>query len=126
MQVEFFDNPPTIGDIHQNQIFKFVEHFSKYSKATNKVSLGISLALSDEFKFELSNFSLICDNTWENTLRAEWWQYRSDAALKVYRQVVMPEMKSTRKPKPLTDVFLYRNCNMVSSKPSSICRRRRE
>ena len=38
MQVEFFDNPPTIGDIHQNQIFKFVEHFQKYSKATNKVS----------------------------------------------------------------------------------------
>lgn len=27
MPVEFFDNPPTIGDIHQNQIFKFVENF---------------------------------------------------------------------------------------------------
>ena len=72
MQVEFFDNPPTIGDIHWNQIFKFVEHFSKYSKATNKVSMLIEIttALSDEFKFELSHWSLICDNAKENTLRA--------------------------------------------------------
>lgn len=27
MQVDFFDDPPTIGEIHQNQIFKFVDHF---------------------------------------------------------------------------------------------------
>ena len=38
MQVDFFDDPPTIGEIHQNQIFKFIQHFQKYAKATNKVS----------------------------------------------------------------------------------------
>lgn len=41
VQVEFFDNPPTIGDIHHNQIFKFVENFAKFSKATNKVNIHI-------------------------------------------------------------------------------------
>ena len=36
--VEFFDNPPTIGEIHHNQIFKFIDNYCKFSKATNKVS----------------------------------------------------------------------------------------
>lgn len=38
LQVEFFDNPPTIGEIHHNQIFKFVENFKKFSTTNNKVS----------------------------------------------------------------------------------------
>ena len=39
LQVEFFDNPPTIGEIHHNQIFKFVENFKKFATTNNKVSV---------------------------------------------------------------------------------------
>ena len=46
MQVDFFDDPPTIGEIHQNQIFKFVDHFKKFAKATNKVGSIIGFKLS--------------------------------------------------------------------------------
>lgn len=35
-QVEFFDNPKTYGEIHHNQIFKFVENFEKFSKSNNR------------------------------------------------------------------------------------------
>ena len=35
-QVEFFDNPRTYGEIHHNQIFKFVENFEKFSIIWNK------------------------------------------------------------------------------------------
>lgn len=38
LQVEFYDNPPTIGEIHHNQIFKFVDNFKKFSATNNKVS----------------------------------------------------------------------------------------
>jgi hypothetical protein len=40
-KVEFFDNPPTLGEIHHNQVFKFIEHFEKFSQASNRVSFRI-------------------------------------------------------------------------------------
>ena len=41
-QVEFFDNPRTYGEIHHNQIFKFVDNFEKFSKSNNrKLQFGI-------------------------------------------------------------------------------------
>lgn len=81
MQVDFFDDPPTIGEIHQNQIFKFVEHFQKYAKATNKVSarkigdlnwnskpmgngIDMETSLMDIFKFEIQ----ICEK-WSNSMQ---------------------------------------------------------
>lgn len=35
-QVDFFDNPPTIGEIHHNQIFKFVDNYKKFAQTNNK------------------------------------------------------------------------------------------
>ena len=40
-QVDFFDNPPTIGEIHHNQIFKFVDNYKKFAQTNNKVSISI-------------------------------------------------------------------------------------
>ena len=39
-QVEFFDNPPTYGEIHHNHIFKFMENYAKYAVTNNKVSIN--------------------------------------------------------------------------------------
>jgi hypothetical protein len=37
-RVKFFDNPPTIGDVHHNQIFKFIDLYSKNGLTNSKVS----------------------------------------------------------------------------------------
>jgi len=45
MRVMFFDNPPTRGEIHHNQIFKFADNFGKFAMSGNKkLQFGISQA----------------------------------------------------------------------------------
>jgi len=53
-RVQFFDNPPTLGDVHHNQIYKFIGNYRKNGLTnSNKLRLAISQAkvyLSDEDK----------------------------------------------------------------------------
>ena len=47
----FFDNPPTVGEIHHNQIFKFAENFKKFASTNNKVIL---------LDFQFNTYFLFC------------------------------------------------------------------
>lgn len=50
-KVMFFDNPPTVGEIHHNQIFKFAENFKKFASTNNKVIL---------LDFQFNTYFLFC------------------------------------------------------------------
>ena len=39
--VSFISNPPEVGEIAPNCVFKFVDNFKKFSKAKNRVSMAI-------------------------------------------------------------------------------------
>lgn len=36
IRVMFFDNPPTVAEIHHNQIYKYIENFWSFSLSNNK------------------------------------------------------------------------------------------
>ena len=124
MPVEFFDNPPTIGDIHQNQIFKFIDNFPKFSKATNKVSdisssyLGRIRILHKYLKFKLTEQEYSEDNS---ILFFGQSNMCSDLHGWIDAPFYHRLMNSSANPNNL-----FRNCNTESSKRSSTYHTRNE
>ena len=57
VQVQFFDNPPTIGEIHHNQVFKFEENYKKYAVTSNQVRIIKRIQIQISLKlFKLLTF----------------------------------------------------------------------